>query len=422
MGGALDGDLRQARVRPSSAPCQQAPSKPLSDGTLNEARKRKTKTAKRASPTPTPTEPEKNADRGPAVNVGSDLEEKAPPRAAKKPKKATTARKPGAASHEDGFDLSEFMASFQPGTASVTAPPVTADPLPMLPSPPAVPEGPSVVDELCALKEEVFRLRGLVGAQVTMSGNPMTMGTPTAPNAKVDDYRPNKNLVPSVLKKLCREYRQLDQLLKIAEEGVEVRLLKKPLIQYVRPPNHGSARARINSLRKNIRKYQDGRRCQVLAADLIEQWPELVVSLFGVVDKGNEDASTSGRTIHDLSYPEGESVNDYTDQASITKPDYVHCDGVENDILLVMREYPNAEVDGMAADVAFAFRNINIHSNSVFLSVGRIEEEKVIVIELSASFGWAGSSGFYEIVGEAVSHIHGSQYNAVNPAGIFNYH
>ncbi|OWY96165.1 hypothetical protein PHMEG_00033641 [Phytophthora megakarya] len=76
------------------------------------------------------------------------------------------------------------MTSFQPGTASVTAPPVTADPLPMVPSPPAAPEGPSVVDELRALKEEVLCLRGLVGAQVTTSGSPIMMGTSTAPNAK----------------------------------------------------------------------------------------------------------------------------------------------------------------------------------------------------------------------------------------------
>ncbi|OWY99731.1 LOW QUALITY PROTEIN: hypothetical protein PHMEG_00029220 [Phytophthora megakarya] len=147
-------------------------------------------------PAPTATEPEKNVDRAPAVNVGSELEEKAPPRAAKKPKKATTAREPGAASREDGFDLSEFMASFQSGMASVTAPSVTVDPLPMVLSPPAAPEGPSVVDELRALKEEVLRLRGLVGAQVTTSGSPIMMGTPTALNAKGELPPPDRKKFP----------------------------------------------------------------------------------------------------------------------------------------------------------------------------------------------------------------------------------
>ncbi|OWZ06186.1 LOW QUALITY PROTEIN: hypothetical protein PHMEG_00021592 [Phytophthora megakarya] len=185
----------------------------------------------------------------------------------------------------------------------------------------------------------------------------------------VEDYRPNKNL--------------------IAEEGVEVRLLKKPLIQHVRPPNHDSARARNNILRKTIRKEQDASRCLVLDAYLIEKWPEVVISPFGVVDKGNEDAGTSGRTIHDLSYPKGESVNDYTDQASIAKPDYVHCDAVATEILRCVSFRP---------------------------------PDRGGVIEPSAPFGWTGSPGFYEIVGGAISHVHGSQYNAVNITGIFNYH
>ncbi|OWZ11337.1 hypothetical protein PHMEG_00015653 [Phytophthora megakarya] len=461
---------------------KRAASKPLSDGTLNEARKGKKKTVKRASPAPTPTEPEKNSDRGPAINVRSELEEKAPPRAAKKPKKATTAREPGAASREDGFDLSKFMASFQPGTGSVTAPPVTADPLPMLPSPPAFPEGPSIVDELLALKEEVLRLRGLVGAQATTPGNPMTMGTPTAPNAK-DELPPGDVgldcikfvVTPAVLMAIFsgrlgsrgltlmhfRESTELDTLedgssnanfssdfspsaalpsanarcsssrereiphdtygifhqtscdvaetpvrqppFNSAEEGVEVRLPNKPLIQHVRPPNHDSARARNNILRKTIRKEQDASRCLVLDAYLIEKWPEVVISPFGVVDKGNEDAITSGRTIHDISYPEGESVNDCTDPASLTKPDYVHCAAVATEILRVKWEHPNTEVDVMAGDVASAFRNISIHSNSVFLFAGRIEEENVIVIEMSAPFGWTESHGFYEIADDHIN-------------------
>ncbi|OWZ02276.1 LOW QUALITY PROTEIN: hypothetical protein PHMEG_00026192 [Phytophthora megakarya] len=219
----------------------------------------------------------------------------------------------------------------------------------------------------------------------------------------VEDYRPNKNLVLSVLKKLCSGYRHLDQLLKIAEEGVEVRLLKKPLIQHVRPPNHGSARARINILRKNIRKEQDAWRWLVLDADLIEQWPELVVSPFRFVEAPVGVRFTISR----------ESVNDYTDQASITKPDYVHCDAVATEILRVKREHPNAEIEVMAGDVASAFRNISIHSNSVFLPDrgGKCHCDRA-----------TRSPGFYEIIGGAISHVHGSQYNAVNPTGFFNYH
>ncbi|GMF41887.1 unnamed protein product [Phytophthora fragariaefolia] len=76
----------------------------------------------------------------------------------------------------------------------------------------------------------------------------------------------------------------------------------------------------------------------------------------------------------------------------------------------------------MAGDVASAFRNIGIHSNSVYLFAGHIEEDDVIVIELAAPIGWTGSPGSYEIAGGAIAHVHGSQANDVSPTGFFNYH
>ncbi|RLN68150.1 hypothetical protein BBJ29_009679 [Phytophthora kernoviae] len=160
----------------------------------------------------------------------------------------------------------------------------------------------------------------------------------------------------------------------------------------------------------------------VLAMDMLERWPEIVISPFGVVDKGDDDASISGRTIHDLSFPEGSSINDCIDQDSITKPDYNHCDAVATEILRAKHNHPEAEIQIMASDVASAFRNISIHSNSVYLFAGLIEEENVLVIELSAPFGWTGPPGFYEIFSGAISHVHGSHTNAVCPTGFFNYH
>ncbi|POM60418.1 LOW QUALITY PROTEIN: hypothetical protein PHPALM_30734 [Phytophthora palmivora] len=186
----------------------------------------------------------------------------------------------------------------------------------------------------------------------------------------------------------------------IAREGVKVHLKKTP----------------------NIRKEQDAWRCLVLDADRLDQWPEIIISPFGVVDKGGNDASISGRTIHDLSYPEGDSINDCTDPDSVIKPENSHCDAVATEILRAKREHPHAKVEIIAGDVASSFRNISIHSNSVYLFAGQIEEENVLVIELSAPFGWTGSPGFYEVVGGAISHVHGSHYNTANPTGFFNYH
>ncbi|TYZ67490.1 hypothetical protein PybrP1_002259 [[Pythium] brassicae (nom. inval.)] len=53
-----------------------------------------------------------------------------------------------------------------------------------------------------------------------------------------------------------------------------------------------------------------------------------VASPFGAVDKPDGDPTASGRAIHGLSYPEGESVNGMTDSDSIERSEYRHCDAV----------------------------------------------------------------------------------------------
>ncbi|OWZ10521.1 LOW QUALITY PROTEIN: hypothetical protein PHMEG_00016625 [Phytophthora megakarya] len=156
-------------------------SKQLPDATFTEAWKVEKKATQRASPESTFTELGKNADRTLVPNVESELEDKAPSRAAKKPTKATIAKE---LDLRGPVDLSKVIASFQRGTSSITTPLVTADPLPMPSSSPAIPEVPSVVNDLSILKEEVLRVRGILSAQVTASGNPVTTGSPTTPNAK----------------------------------------------------------------------------------------------------------------------------------------------------------------------------------------------------------------------------------------------
>eukprot|EP00644_Phytophthora_capsici_P015811 jgi/Phyca11/131238/e_gw1.103.110.1 len=73
----------------------------------------------------------------------------------------------------------------------------------------------------------------------------------------IADYRSNKTMMPTVLDNVCRGYRHLNLLQKIVREGVEVQLTETRPRHSVRPSNHGSARERINVLRKNIRTEQD---------------------------------------------------------------------------------------------------------------------------------------------------------------------
>ncbi|GMF51163.1 unnamed protein product [Phytophthora fragariaefolia] len=203
-----------------------------------------------------------------------------------------------------------------------------------------------------------------------------------------------KILVPAVLNEVCKGYEHVEELQKIVHNGVEIRLSKAPPRQSQRPPNHGSARDRLNVLRKKICKEQDAGRCL--------------------------DVNVSGRTIDDLSYPEGTSINDCTDQGSIIKPEHTHCDAVATEILKVKRDYPGAWVRVMAGDVAASFRNISIHRNSVYLFAGHIEEDGIIVIELASPLGW--TPGFYEIAGGSIAYVHGSHTTKQFPGSFFNYH
>ncbi|GMF42488.1 unnamed protein product [Phytophthora fragariaefolia] len=75
----------------------------------------------------------------------------------------------------------------------------------------------------------------------------------------------------------------------------------------------------------------------------------------------------------------GQTAEDYRpnknlDQESITRPDYDHCDAVATETIRAKHFRPGAEVKLMARDVASAFRNISIHSKSVYRCAGLIEE------------------------------------------------
>ncbi|OWZ14782.1 hypothetical protein PHMEG_00011682 [Phytophthora megakarya] len=177
------------------------------------------------------------------------------------------------------------------------------------------------------------------------------------------DFRPNKRMVPEMIAQR-------------RSRGVH----KDVSPQSCPPDNHGSTTERVNILRKNVCKEQDAGRWLVLDLDIFSMWPEVFISSFGIVDKAGGDPLTTGRTIHDLSFPEGASINYFTDQDAIPKANYRHCDAVAAEIIWCNQEYPDAEIKIMAGDVTSAFRNVSIHSHSVHRFAGRIEIENTLVM------------------------------------------
>ncbi|EGZ21135.1 hypothetical protein PHYSODRAFT_329162 [Phytophthora sojae] len=161
------------------------------------------------------------------------------------------------------------------------------------------------------------------------------------------------------------------------------------------PRNHPSATERLNVLRKNIRKEQDLGRCIVVDRAVAQFWPGLFLSPFGEVDKGNGEPDVAGRVIHDLSFPEGASVNDHTDVESVPTAEYKHCTAIAREILAQKERFPGRSINILLGDVATAFRNLGT---------------------------WTGSPGFCGVIGDAIAHIHGTTSNAYYPDGFFNYH
>jgi hypothetical protein len=237
-----------------------------------------------------------------------------------------------------------------------------------------------------------------------------------------DDYRPNKAMIPELLRQQCRDYSHVDELVHIASEGIRVKLAAPLPKQHSFPRNHPSASQRLGALRANIRKEQDLFRCLVVDADITSLWPDIFVSPFGVVDKGNGDPLTTGRTIHDLSFPADASVNSHTDPSAVPDAYFEPCASVAREISHCRRNNPSHNVKLMAGDVASAYRNACTHSESVHIFAGHIPEDNALVIDLSAAFGWIGSAGCYRVLGGAVAHIHGHTTNAAHPDGFYNYH
>ncbi|KAG6616754.1 Secreted protein [Phytophthora cinnamomi] len=129
----------------------------------------------------------KPVTRDTARDSDSNLEEKAAPPLSKKTWKAAAPRasaaaepkRPAAPRSDQGFDLTTFMASYQPGRSGVADAPSRPDR-----DTPTASSCPDMTAELQALREEVRRLRGLVAAQDPTARGFVSPGATTEPNTR----------------------------------------------------------------------------------------------------------------------------------------------------------------------------------------------------------------------------------------------
>ncbi|TYZ60247.1 hypothetical protein PybrP1_012868 [[Pythium] brassicae (nom. inval.)] len=128
------------------------------------------------------------------------------------------------------------------------------------------------------------------------------------------------------------DYRS-NKLLHTTRYGVRLNIRHQPVPQTTRPCNNASASRRLDILRRNARKELKTMRRMMLDDDIIYFWPEARIGSFGVVDKCGNSSQPTGRTIHDLPYPAGESVNAMTNRDEIQRTSYQYRDAVARVIL-----------------------------------------------------------------------------------------
>lgn len=138
----------------------------------------------------------------------------------------------------------------------------------------------------------------------------------------------------------------------------------------------------------------------MVQASLAEQWQDIYVSPVGVVEKDGTDV----RIINDYSFPEGASINDFTDRANFPVIKYNPPGDIARRILTLRRDYPSAHILMMLGDVSGAFRHVPIHADHVHMFTFVIGE--YLVVDLACGFGWCGSPAWYFVPGMLINRLY----------------
>lgn len=147
----------------------------------------------------------------------------------------------------------------------------------------------------------------------------------------------------------------------------------------------------------------EGRYLIVKASLADDQWKEVFISPVGVVDKTGADPPDI-RIINDFSYPDGASVNDYTDRSHFPEISYNPPRDIARRIYTLRRDHPYARILLMLGDVAGAFRHVPVHAEHVHMFAFIIDG--YLVIDMACGFGWCGSPAWYFLPGALINGLY----------------
>ncbi|POM61583.1 Cleavage induced Predicted protein [Phytophthora palmivora] len=210
------------------------------------------------------------------------------------------------------------------------------------------------------------------------------------------DTRPNKAIAVERLRRVLAGYSHLDLLVKIAESGIEVKWPSRPP-----PKNHGSFRRYLPAITKALRIGQDSGQYMIINADILVRWKNVICSPLGAVEKKDVDPSDEVRLIHDLSFPKGDAVNDAFKADSVPKLPFKSV--IARYIEYLAKAGYTGRIRMLKGDVKKAFLHLRTAACETFRMAAFVPELEVLVIDMSAPFGWAGSPPCYSLFGRAIS-------------------
>ncbi|EGZ16354.1 hypothetical protein PHYSODRAFT_508467 [Phytophthora sojae] len=182
-----------------------------------------------------------------------------------------------------------------------------------------------------------------------------------------DDPRPNKDLYELPRPPAPHLRTTWSRWNDVVRHGVVPEWLpQRPTLKSQRPPNHGSLSDHLPNVWRHIRKGQKEGRYLVVRASLAEQWKEVFISPLGVVAKAGTSPPDI-RLINDYSFPQGESVNDFTDRTHLPEISYNPPGDITRRIFSLRQDPPFARILMMLGDVAGAFRHVPVLCLSVIL-------------------------------------------------------
>ncbi|OWZ17537.1 hypothetical protein PHMEG_0008513 [Phytophthora megakarya] len=198
-------------------------------------------------------------------------------------------------------------------------------------------------------------------------------------NENSQDTRSNKALDPSRLKVLLEGYPHLSVLLDVARHGISPTSC---------PPNNYLCFTRHQMVAiRSISTGQASGHFLVVDASIMDMWPNVHCSPFGLVEKSDVDPRLDVRLIHDLSFSNGSSTNGLLDKACLPEVGYGYVTVLAARIEDVASRYPQSSINVLKGDVKGAYRHLMTNANHVHQMTGLLRSLDALIIDIATPFG-----------------------------------